>query len=235
MPRDAERQYLALFDYDGTLTTRECMEVILQRFVGDAWRPLEQDVRNGRLSHAEALRRQVALVQAPAAEFISALVTAAEPAPGLAGFLATLTSRGGRGAIVSAGFRAAIDAVWRREALPAIDIYASRLIPGGPDEGASSCMTFDETFGDCPRCGAGQCKAGVLRALRRPGDIVLAFGDGSSDLCLAREADLTFARDHLAELCAAERLPWRPLGDYADVWAQIDTCFRSFRSSSPGF
>jgi len=34
----------------------------------------------------------------------------------------------------------------------------------------------------------------VLRALREVGDAVAVFGDGVSDLCLAREADIVFAR-----------------------------------------
>ena len=51
---------------------------------------------------------------------------------------------------------------------------------------------------------------------------MLVFGDGVSDLCPAREADLTFARGHLAERCAAEGLEWRPLTDFAGVWTEVD-------------
>jgi 2-hydroxy-3-keto-5-methylthiopentenyl-1-phosphate phosphatase len=58
--------------------------------------------------------------------------------------------------------------------------------------------------------------------LRRPGELVVAFGDGASDLCPAREADLTFARGHLAERCAAEGLEWRELNDFGTVLAQVD-------------
>ena len=42
-PADAASpaRFLALLDYDGTMTTHECNEIALQRFVGDAWQPLE--------------------------------------------------------------------------------------------------------------------------------------------------------------------------------------------------
>ena len=36
---------LAFLDYDGTLTTHECNEIVLQCFVGDAWRPLEAEAQ----------------------------------------------------------------------------------------------------------------------------------------------------------------------------------------------
>jgi HAD superfamily phosphoserine phosphatase-like hydrolase len=220
-PRRTPR-FLALLDYDGTITTRECNEVVLQELVGDAWRPFDEEVRAGRMSHIECLRRQVALIRAPRTEFLGALVAAAAPTPGLAAFLDALARRDGRAAVVSAGFREAIEAFWRREALPPLATYAGELVATGPDGGPPFALAFSESFGDCPRCGPGGCKAAVVRALRRPDDVVLVFGDGSGDVCMAREADLTFARGHLAERCAAERLEWRPLRDYTTVWDQVD-------------
>ena len=205
------RRLLAFLDYDGTATTRECNEVVFQEFVGDAWRPFEDDVRAGRLSHAECFDRQVGLVRAPRAKLLGALVAAAEPAPGLAAFLAAVRAGGGRVIVVSAGFREVITTVWRRYGLPPVELVASELVGEGQAGGPPYHIEFDPRLGDCPRCGPAHCKAAVLRARRRPGDTVWVFGDGASDLCPAREADLVFARAHLSALCAAERLPWRPL------------------------
>lgn len=223
-PADAASpaRFLALLDYDGTMTTHECNEIALQRFVGDAWRPLEVEVKADRMSHAECFDRQVQMVPAPRAEFVGALVEAAEPSPGLAEFFAELARRAGRGAVVSAGISDAIEAFWEREGLPPIEIYASTLIGEGPDAGPPYHLEFSPELGDCPRCGPDSCKAAILRALRRPGDIVLVFGDGASDLCPAREADLTFARGHLAERCEAEGITWRALPDFTRVWADVD-------------
>ena len=54
----------------------------------------------------------------------------------------------------------------------------------------------------------------MLRALRRRQDLVIVFGDGVSDLCMARAADVVFARRHLARLCAAEGIAFHRLDDY---------------------
>lgn len=218
----AQPRFLALLDYDGTITTDECNEVVFQRLLGDAWRPFEDEVRAGRMSHAECLRRQVALVRAPLSQFVGALVDAAVPAPGFAAFLAALHERGGQAVVVSAGFRVVIEGFWRREGLPVVQTHASELLPSTPQGAPPFAMTFDPAFGDCPRCGPGQCKAAVVQALRRPGDVVLVFGDGASDVCMARLADLSFARGLLAERCAAEGLAWRPLAEYTGVWDRVD-------------
>jgi len=213
---------LAFLDYDGTLTTQECNEIALQLYVGDAWRPIEEKLKADRLSHADGFDRQIGLVQAPRAEFLGTLVEVAEISPGLHGFLDELQRRGGRAVLVSAGLREAIEAVWRREGLPPVDLYASELVGEGAGGGPPYHLAFNPALGDCPRCGPRLCKGALLRRLRRPGETVLVFGDGASDVCPAREADLTFARGHLAERCAAEGLPWRPLPDFRRVWDEVD-------------
>lgn len=221
-------RFLAFLDYDGTETTRECNEVVLEDLVGDAWRPFEEAVRGAAMSHAECFDRQIGLVTAPRAQLLGALIACAVPAPGLADFIAAVRGGGGRAAVVSAGFREVIEAVWRRHGLPAVELVASELVSrrddaalgGRADDGPPYRVAFSPRLGDCPRCGPGACKAAVLRELRRPGDTVWVFGDGASDLCPAREADLVFARGHLADLCAAEGLPWRPL-DFAAARAAL--------------
>ena len=218
----SRRRILALLDYDGTMTTPECNEIALQPLAGEQWWDLEQESYADRMSHAEVFQRQIGLIQAPRTEIIARLLAVAEPLPGLREFFTALQRRDGHSAIVSAGFRETIEEFWRREELPPMRLFASELIGGGPDDGPPYHLTFSSALGDCPRCGLASCKAAILRALRRPGDLVLVFGDGPSDLCPAREADLTFARGHLAERCAEEGLEWRPLGDFSVVMGEVD-------------
>jgi len=213
---------LALLDYDGTMTTHECNEVALQPFAGDEWWELEEEAYHDRMSHAEVFDRQVGLIEAPRAELVRRLLEVAEPMPGLRGFFTRLLARGGEAAIVSAGIRQAIEAFWERNDLPAVELFASELVGEGPDGGPPYHLEFSDALGDCPRCGPRSCKAAILRRLRRPGDVVLVFGDGPSDLCPAREADLVFARGHLAGRCEQEGLEWRPLTDFAEVLPQVD-------------
>ena len=82
-PADATSpaRFLALLDYDGTMTTHECNEIALQRFAGDAWKPLEAESKADRMSHAECFDRQVRLIPASRTQFVGALVEAAEPSP----------------------------------------------------------------------------------------------------------------------------------------------------------
>jgi 2-hydroxy-3-keto-5-methylthiopentenyl-1-phosphate phosphatase len=51
---------------------------------------------------------------------------------------------------------------------------------------------------------------------------VFYAGDGVTDLCHARKADLVFARSRLLEECRAEGLPHVELRDFSDVITEME-------------
>jgi HAD superfamily phosphoserine phosphatase-like hydrolase len=201
---------LVLLDYDGTITAHETNELAFQDLVGDPWQELEEALHRGLISHAECFRRQMAMVPGSRAQIFERAVQVAELSSGFPTFLRELAHGGARVAVVSTGFREAIETVWRQHSLPPVQLFASELDGDGPPYE----LHLNEALGDCPICGPGACKGALVRALRRPGDVVAVFGDSHADLCMAREADAVFARGTLARLCKGANLPWQLLTDY---------------------
>jgi len=212
---------LVVLDYDGTVTDREYNVRAFQKLTGDAWRVFEDAARRGEISHAECIDREVGLITTSKQELIAANAHDARLADGFPQFLEALLAGGARVAVVSAGFREAIEQLWRREKLPAVELFASEIVPRNGVAGPPWTVVFDRRLGDCPTCGPGACKTGVLRRLRRTGDMVAVFGDGVADLCLAREADIVFACGVLIELCEREGIAYHRLSDYRRALAQL--------------
>jgi hypothetical protein len=52
---------------------------------------------------------------------------------------------------------------------------------------------------------------------------VIFIGDGFSDLYAAGHADIVFAKDHLATLCADRGWPFLEWRTFADIQAQLST------------
>jgi HAD superfamily phosphoserine phosphatase-like hydrolase len=204
-PADGGR-LLVVMDFDGTITLDDCMDVVMALHV-PSWPELSAAVQRGRLTQVAAFERATRRLRSPRPAVLADFVAAAELRPGFKEFLTELLEGGARAEVISAGFRAGIEAVWRREGLPSIPVRAAALDAG---ETGGLEMVLDERFGDCPVCGPGHCKAAVVSALRGPGDVVVAFGDGVRDLCMARAADRVFARAALARLCEREGVPWTP-------------------------
>ncbi len=67
----------------------------------------------------------------------------------------------------------------------------------------------------CSRCL--NCKGAHARRHRFEGRRVGLVGNGASDLCAAREADLVFARDHLARLCQEKGIPFILWKQFSDI------------------
>jgi HAD superfamily phosphoserine phosphatase-like hydrolase len=204
-------------DFDGTITVDDCMDVVLARHVAQ-WPRLSAAVDNGQMSKVEAFEVAVGLLKISREQVLDDFADAAALRRGFGEFLGWLLDGGGRAAVISAGFRSAIEAGWRREGLPDIPIVAAELT-GDVRRGLR--MAFDQRFGDCPLCGQGHCKADVVRALRREGEFVVAFGDGSRDLCMAREANCIFARADLARLCERDGIPFVPFEDFTGARPEL--------------
>ena len=216
---------LSVLDFDGTITADDCMAVVLARHVAQ-WPQLQAAVARGRMTQVDAFEKAVRLLRVPRELVLADFAEAAALRRGFGEFLGWLLGQRARAAVISAGFRPGIEAVWRREGLPAIPVYAAELV-GEP--GHELEMVLDGRFGDCPICGAGHCKAAVIRSLRREGDFVVAFGDGSRDLCMARAADCVFARADLARLCERDGIPWTPFEDFTSAPPELLEQHRAHR------
>jgi len=204
-------------DFDGTVTTSDCMVAVLDRFLDD-WPGVFAAARAEGLGEVAAVQRGIALLPVTREQIVAAFMETAALRPGVADFVARVLAAGGEAAVVSAGIREAIEAVLAAAGVPVIPVHAGEL----HGDAAHGYALELEGFGDCPACGAGRCKGPLTRRLRRPGQVVVAFGDGGRDLCMARAADLVFARGRLLGLCRQEGLPAIELTDFAAAAAELE-------------
>jgi 2-hydroxy-3-keto-5-methylthiopentenyl-1-phosphate phosphatase len=74
---------------------------------------------------------------------------------------------------------------------------------------------------DCEECG--NCKAGLVKALQKDGNYVVFIGNGRTDVCPARGANMVFARDMLARTLEEEGKPFILFEDFHDVMEAWDS------------
>jgi 2-hydroxy-3-keto-5-methylthiopentenyl-1-phosphate phosphatase len=56
-----------------------------------------------------------------------------------------------------------------------------------------------------------------MEDLSSPSSINILVGDGRSDFCIARRADLTFAKSDLLDFCRVEKIPHIDHREFGDV------------------
>jgi len=140
-----------------------------------------------------------------------------------AGFAATAKERGAVVEVVSDGLGFYVES--NLAALGVNDVLvatnANRVENGG--EG----MSFPFSHSRCFVCGT--CKRERVRLHQAAGRVVVFIGDGTSDRFGAAHADVVFAKESLARICAAEGWPFIEWTSFRDIWAEVERAFADGR------
>jgi 2-hydroxy-3-keto-5-methylthiopentenyl-1-phosphate phosphatase len=153
--------------------------------------------------------RQIDLVRA-SPEQLEAFVASIEIDPGFPSFIRRCRELGHRVTVVSDGLNVTVGTALRRAGLD-LPFRANTLEWVGEDRWR---LSFPHAQSGCLSL-AGNCKCQFAEAERRAARIVI--GDGRSDFCLARSADLVLAKGPLAAHCLRRGLPHIGFNDFAEV------------------
>ena len=202
---------LFVIDFDGTLSVGDTVDAMLERFADDSWQDLEAEWLKGNISAIECMKQQLDLVevdQVTLEKFFRGIQLDASFIP-----FHKYISRFSKVAIVSDGLDHAIDVATRNADIPSMPIYANKL--HFKPNGVSISYPFRNP--DC-KAGNGVCKCKIAEELSaNVGGPVILVGDGKSDYCLAKHADIVFAKGKLITHCEKENIPFHRFQTFAEV------------------
>lgn len=201
-----------LLDFDGTVTVKDTVDAILERFAAPAWTDAEDEWKSGAIGSRECLARQTALIDAAPKE-IDALVDAIGIDPGFDELLETCERHDISVTIVSDGYRRSIERVLARSghsisARSGVLEYRGRRRWKLVSPSARSACTSD----------ANTCKCEVANESGLP---TILIGDGRSDFCVAEKVDLVLAKGSLVRHCAENGIKFEPIADLAEAAKRI--------------
>lgn len=204
------------FDFDGTLNQRDTLDDLTEQFaVDDSWKPVLDDWFAGRIGSFEIIDKMLDCVRVTddqLTEFLDGMTVD----PGAVSLYRRLESWAIPMTVLSDGVDVFIRHVLGRAGLEHIRIRSNTIDRRG-DRMRLACPFRD------PECEshAAHCKCGSMRALGEAGRRNIYIGDGRSDLCAARKADVVFAKDGLAACLQRENIPFIPFRTLHDVEAVL--------------
>lgn len=218
-------------DFDGTISRRDVVDLILEAYADERWLALEEEWRAGLIGSRECLRVQMSLVRATPKQ-LDGLLEAAEIDDGLLALLETCRRNRIPAHVVSDGFDYCIGRILLRGArspeasrlLRGLGVYASHLEPAG---GGRWQTDFPHPRRPCAH-GCATCKPLLMRRLGRPGAVNVFVGDGLSDRYAAAAAPVVFAKHGLALYCAAQGIACATYETLADVAARLEEGLGAF-------
>ena len=218
-------------DFDGTVTTTDAVDQMLDKFADKKWKSVEREWEFGKIGSRECLSRQIELMRATN-EQLSELASNILIDPHFVPFLEKAEQLGVLVTIVSDGFDLLIEQILKRNLgekssyLKALPIFSNRL---QKNDGG-----FKAVFGSEPPCehGCANCKAAVIKKLTAPDDHVFFVGDGLSDRYAAEVSQLTFAKGKLLEFCREKNIDCIAYPDFRKVTEWISENHRMLRKAT---
>lgn len=183
-------------DFDGTISTVDVTDSLLNRFARDGYEELEEAWVRGEIGSRVCMQKQIALLDM-SMDDLHAHLDLIEIDPAFPAFVQAASARGLPLQIVSDGMDYVITYVLKRHGLGHLPVLANHLVQTGP---RSWQLQSPHASAACSR-NSGTCKCALLETQRAKHPRVLFIGDGTSDFCVSGQADFVLATSRLLEHC----------------------------------
>jgi 2-hydroxy-3-keto-5-methylthiopentenyl-1-phosphate phosphatase len=212
-----DKSLVVFCDFDGTITERDMIITLMERFAPAGWETIKDDILSLRISVQEGVGKLFSLIPSgKRQELVEYALQTAKIRPGFAEFAAYCKEQGIPLLVTSGG----------------IDFFVKTILSRFPDIAGIYCNEADfsgemiridwpHACDDLCDGGCGLCKPSIVR--RYPADRFtrVVIGDSVTDLKAARMADLVVARSLLLQKCREEGPPYKEFADFYDVLQHI--------------
>lgn len=204
-------------DFDNTVTLGDVLSRLIERFsINNDWKALEDAWESGEISAKECLNEQMKGVRIYQGELNEYLRTI-EIDPYFVKLVDLLKEKGIEFSIVSDNFESIIKVILDYNGIKGVPVYANhlrifrhRLFPSFPYQNPGCSF--------CAHCK----KVHFMNDSHSKEDPIIYIGDGRSDICAAREADIVLAKDKLLAYFRRHNLPCIEFNDFNMVYAYLN-------------
>lgn len=204
-----------LVDFDGTITTADTNDKLIELHMNDTIENLWAKYRNAEINLLSLIELQFKEVRITEEEYINFILNEFHILEGFVEFYKNVKVNDIPFAVVSGGFDNGIIPFLNKHGINDVDIYANSLVFNHDD---ISVKFYDEGDLDCCDYGpCGNCKVRHYENFKEKKDTVIFIGDGSTDRPVSEVADIVFAKDSLLDYCKEKSIDCIPWDDFNDI------------------
>ena len=211
--------YIVFTDFDGTITRTDIGDAMFTEFgkpeeCGGAF----GEALRGTITARESWRRSCATVESLTRDTFASFVASQAIDPGFHSFAGYCSQKSIPINILSDGFDAYITQILQREELCHLPFYSNHLAfePDG-----KITPHFPYTDAECTECA--NCKRNHLLTRSSDDHVIVYIGNGHSDRCPVKYADVIFAKTALLSYCERENITYHRFETFYDVLAKFRT------------
>jgi 2-hydroxy-3-keto-5-methylthiopentenyl-1-phosphate phosphatase len=220
-------------DFDGTITINDVGDAMFERFGGLRCREYIDEYRKGLISAAECFRKEAAACGELNQQDLDVFLDSQPIDMTFMPFVEFCNSQQIDVTVFSDGMDYYIRRILNRTGVRDISVFSNAL--NVTPVSGSSLVRFEPEFPylneSCDRCAC--CKRNIMLTQSGEDDILICIGEGYSDRCPVKYADIVFAKDHLAEYCREEQLPFYEYRSFGDIKERLNEMIQ-VHESKPG-
>lgn len=195
-------------DFDGTITKKDAVNTFFEKFAPKEWMDSEKLWVEGKISSMENAITQVGLLPSLSEEIVEEYINSIEIDDYFIEFVEYLKKNNIELVVLSDGFDLFIKKTLEKHGIKNIKIYANHLVH-------KKDGTFEIEFPyHNPNC---EKKAGMCKCDKITEDKFCFIGDGTSDLCVARKAEILFATKSLCKYCVKNTIKHNKFNSFYDI------------------
>lgn len=199
-----------LCDFDGTITNDDIGFKIIKTFAGQGWQEIEDAYQRGEKGSREALGEIFALTTVSEKTLRQFVEEQFFVDPFFPAFLLLCRQNKIDVTVLSDGFDFYIDLMFEKFKIN-VPYYANRLK-------IVDCVLHSDFPNASLQCGScGTCKLDYAKRVKGNGRKIIYIGDGHSDRCVSRMADVVFAKGFLADYCHGHGIPYYRFENFNDI------------------
>lgn len=194
-------------DFDGTITKNDSVNTFFQKYAAPQWLDYEKLWIEGKISSRENAVKQVALLPKISQKQLDDYIDTIEIDEYFLDFLDFVKTKNIKFTILSDGFDLFIKKVLEKYNIKDIPYYANHLVY----ENETFRIEFPNNYSQC-QIGAGMCKCAKVKEKD-----FCYIGDGTSDLCIAKKANLLFATKNLKKFCKENDIKYSQFESFRNI------------------
>ena len=224
----------AFIDFDGTITRVDVGDTMFETFGGAQCLHSIDKYRNEKISAMECFRQECRACIGVKREDLDSFLDRQEIDETFGEFLEFCNDRKIDCTVLSDGMDYYIERILRRYNLETVKYFSNHLdlIPVNGSAMVMFQPSFPHTDEMCNRCAC--CKRNHILTQCAADDIVMYIGEGYSDRCPVRYADIVFAKDELLKYCQSENISYFEYKSFSDITERLKMMFdaRSSKKNS---
>jgi len=209
------KKCIIFFDFDNTIVTCDVFDNMLLLFSrDDRWVELEKRWRSGKIGSKTCLEGQLRGMDLDK-KSLDAYLPKIKLDPYFKRLYRFLQAKKVKTVVLSDNFDYILNRVLKMNGIKKLKVYANKL--SFPRDKVITDYPFKNK--DCQICA--HCKTKNLLAKSPKGSIIIYVGDGASDVCPAKYANLVFAKDNLLGHLKDSKLDYLSFHNLKDVFTYL--------------